>query len=208
MNAPAASGRRLVLASGNAGKLREFRQLLAPLAVEVVAQNELGIAAADEPFSTFVENALAKARHAAAASGLPALADDSGLSCVALGGLPGVRSARFAGAEAGDADNNAELLRRLRGLPDPCDRRAHYTCVLVALRGPDDAEPVIAEGHWNGRIVDDARGDGGFGYDPHFLIPSLGLTAAQLAAEHKNRISHRALAMAELARKLAERWTW
>jgi XTP/dITP diphosphohydrolase len=197
--------RRLVLASGNAGKLREFRALLAPLQIEVISQAELAIAPAEEPHATFVENALAKARHAAAASGLPALADDSGLSCAALGGLPGVRSARFAGEGASDADNNAELLRQLR---DARDRSGHYTCVLVALRGADDPEPLIAEGRWQGEVIDVPRGAHGFGYDPHFLLPALGRTAAELDPEHKNRISHRGLAMAELARKLTLLGHW
>jgi XTP/dITP diphosphohydrolase len=197
--------RRLVLASGNAGKLREFRALLASHDVQVISQAELAIDPAAEPHPTFVENALAKARHAAAASGLPALADDSGLSCPALDGLPGVRSARFAGEGASDADNNAELLRRLAGATD---RRGHYTCVLVALRGVDDPEPVIAEARWYGEIVDTPCGGHGFGYDPHFLLPDLGRTAAELDPAHKNRISHRGQAMAELARKLAAQWGW
>jgi XTP/dITP diphosphohydrolase len=197
--------RRLVLASGNAGKLREFRALLAPLQIEVISQAELAIAPADEPYATFVENALTKARHAAAASGLPALADDSGLSCPALRGLPGVRSARFAGEAASDADNNAELLRRLRGATD---RSGHYTCVLVALRSADDPEPLIAEGRWQGEIVEEPRGVHGFGYDPHFLLPELGRTAAELDPDHKNRISHRGLAMTELARKLTSLGHW
>lgn len=195
--------KRLVLASGNAGKLREFRALLEPLSVQVISQAELAIAPADEPHPTFIENALAKARHASAASGLPALADDSGLSCVALDGAPGVRSARFAGEHASDADNNAALLR---ALAPHADRRGHYTCVLVALRAPDDPEPVIAEAHWHGEIVQVPRGAQGFGYDPHFLLPDLGLTAAELAPAHKNRISHRGQAMADLARRLAARW--
>lgn len=197
--------RRLVLASGNAGKLREFRALLEPLQIEVISQAELAIAPADEPYATFVENALAKARHAAAASGLPALADDSGLSCGALGGLPGVRSARFAGEGASDADNNTELLRQLRGAGD---RSGHYTCVLVALRAADDPEPLIADGRWHGEIIDAPRGTHGFGYDPHFLLPDLGRTAAELDPEHKNRISHRGMAMAELGRKLAALGRW
>ncbi len=197
--------RRLVLASGNAGKLREFRALLEPLQIEVISQAELAITPADEPHATFIENALAKARHAAAASGLPALADDSGLSCSALGGLPGVRSARFAGECASDADNNAELLRQLRGA---VDRSGHYTCVLVALRAADDPEPLIADGRWHGEIIDAPRGTHGFGYDPHFLLPDLGRTAAELDPEHKNRISHRGMAMAELGRKLAALGRW
>jgi XTP/dITP diphosphohydrolase len=194
--------RRLVLASGNAGKLREFRALLEPLDVQVISQSELAIEPAEEPHPTYVENALAKARHAARASSLPALADDSGLSCAALDGLPGVRSARFAGPAASDAMNNAELVRRLAGVTD---RRGQYTCVLVVLRAADDAEPLIAEGRWRGEIIDLPRGEHGFGYDPHFLLPELGLTAAELDPAHKNRISHRGLAMAELLRRLSAR---
>jgi XTP/dITP diphosphohydrolase len=208
--------RRLVLASDNAGKLREFRALLAPLDVDVVAQRELGIAAAEEPHVTFVENALAKARHASAFARLPALADDSGLCCVALDGAPGVRSARFAGGAAdlaadnaaddasNSAANNAELIRRLASIND---RRAHYTCVLVAVRAQDDPEPLIADARWHGEIVAQPRGTHGFGYDPHFWLPELRRTAAELDPAHKNRISHRALAMADLARKLAQGWT-
>ncbi|MCU0950499.1 MAG: RdgB/HAM1 family non-canonical purine NTP pyrophosphatase [Burkholderiaceae bacterium] len=194
---------RLVIASGNAGKLREFRALLEPLSLQVISQAELAIAPAEEPHPTFIENALAKARHASAASGLPALADDSGLSCPSLGGAPGVRSARFAGDAASDADNNAALLRALAA---HTDRRGHYTCVLVALRSPDDPEPVIAEGHWHGAIVAQARGSHGFGYDPHFFLPDLGCTAAELEPAHKNRVSHRGLAMADFAQRLAARW--
>lgn len=197
--------RRIVLASDNPGKLRELGALLAPLGAEVIAQGALGIRSADEPHATFVENALAKARHAAAASGLPALADDSGLCCAALGGEPGVRSARFAGEAATDADNNAELLRRLAGVTD---RRAHYTCVLVALQSARDPEPLIADARWYGEVTDAPRGANGFGYDPLFWLPDLGKTAAELAPEHKNRISHRALALGELARKLAVCWGW
>jgi XTP/dITP diphosphohydrolase len=197
--------RRLVLASSNAGKLREFRALLAPLQVQVISQAELAIASTEEPHPTFVENALAKARHAAQASGLPALADDSGLSCTALGGLPGVRSARFAGPAASDAENNVELLRRLEGV---ADRRSHYICVLVALRRADDPEPLIAEARWHGQIIDQARGRHGFGYDPHFFLPALDLTAGELDPAHKNRISHRGMAMAELVCKLSTQWAW
>lgn len=191
--------RRLVMASANAGKLREFRALLEPLAFDVVAQSALGIAAADEPHLTFLENALAKARHASAAAGLPALADDSGLCCPALGGAPGVHSARFAGLGATDAQNNAALLNRLAGVDD---RRGHYVCVLVAVRAVDDPEPVVADARWHGEVIDAARGANGFGYDPYFLLPELGRTAAELLPEHKNRISHRGQAMAELLRKL------
>jgi XTP/dITP diphosphohydrolase len=195
--------RRLVLASDNPGKLREFRALLAPLSLDVVAQGELGIAPADEPYKTFIENALAKARHAARGSGLPALADDSGLCCAALHGAPGVRSARLAGEPSDDARNNAELLRLLRAVTD---RRAHYTCVLAAVRDADDPEPVFADARWSGEIIDAPRGDHGFGYDPLFWLPDRGCTAAELEPSHKNQISHRGRAMAELARKLTACW--
>jgi XTP/dITP diphosphohydrolase len=192
--------RRVVLASSNAGKVREFRALLAGLDFTVIAQGELGIEAAEEPHLTFVENALAKARHAAVHSGLPALADDSGLCVAALGGAPGVHSARFSGPNADDDSNNAELLRRLQA---EVDRRAHYTCVLVAVASADDPEPLIAEARWHGAIVTQPRGTGGFGYDPLFLLPELGRTAAELPPQEKNRISHRGLAMRELARRIA-----
>lgn len=192
--------RRIVLASSNAGKLREFRALLAELDFEVIAQGELGIEAAEEPHLTFVENALAKARHAAVRSGLPALADDSGLCVAALGGAPGVHSARFSGSNASDESNNAELLRRLHG---HAERRAHYTCLLVAVAAADDPEPLIAEARWPGTILAQPRGVGGFGYDPLFLLPELGLSAAELAPDEKNRISHRGQAMRELARRFA-----
>lgn len=199
------AAKRLILASGNAGKLRELRALLAPLAVEVIAKDALGITAADEPHATFIENALAKARHAARASGLPALADDSGLCCAALDGAPGVRSARFAGPAATDAQNNAELIRRLAPY---ADRRAHYVCVVVALAHADDPEPLIADARWYGTIVDSPRGAGGFGYDPHFLVDGLNRTAAELDPAHKNRISHRGQALAALAEKLRAAWSW
>lgn len=199
------AAKRLILASGNAGKLRELRALLAPLAVEVIAQDALGITAADEPHATFIENALAKARHAARAGKLPALADDSGLCCAALDGAPGVRSARFAGPAATDAQNNAELIRRLAPY---ADRRAHYVCVVVALAHADDPEPLIADARWYGTIVDSPRGAGGFGYDPHFLVDGLNRTAAELDPAHKNRISHRGQALAALAEKLRAAWSW
>jgi XTP/dITP diphosphohydrolase len=190
--------RRIVLASANAGKLREFSALFSALGIDVVPQSEFGIEATDEPHPTFLENALAKARHASARSGLPAIADDSGLCVAALDGAPGVRSARFAGA-GGDADNNEELLRRMRGIED---RRAHYTCVLVALKSADDPEPLVADARWHGEILAAPRGSGGFGYDPLFMVPTAGMSAAELEPEVKNRISHRGLALAELARKL------
>jgi len=195
--------KRLVLASNNPGKLKEIRVLLAPLAIEVVAQAELGIGEAEEPHHTFLENALAKARHASAAAGLPALADDSGICVDALGGEPGVHSAYYAGREGGrevrDARNNARLLEALQNL---ADRRAHYYCVLVLLRSAGDPQPVVVEGAWHGEIARAARGAGGFGYDPLFLVPGTGRTAAELAAEEKNRVSHRGRALAALVARL------
>jgi XTP/dITP diphosphohydrolase len=190
---------KLVLASGNAGKLREFRRLLEPLGITVVPQAELGITDADEPHVTFVENALAKARHASAHSGLPALADDSGVCVDALGGAPGVHSARFAGEPKSDERNNAALVAAVRGV---ADRRAHYACVLVLVRNAGDPEPIIAEGRWNGRIVDAPRGSGGFGYDPHFEDAETGLTGAELPLVQKNALSHRGQAMRALIEKL------
>ena len=190
---------RIVLASGNAGKLRELRRLLEPLGIDVIAQAELGIAAADEPHATFVENAIAKARHASAQSRLPALADDSGICVDALGGAPGVHSARFAGDPASDARNNRALVDALQGI---ADRRAHYYCVLVLMRRADDPEPIIAEGVWRGRIVDAPRGSGGFGYDPHFQDDETGLTGAELPLARKNELSHRGKAMRHLLARL------
>lgn len=188
---------RLVLASNNPGKLREIAQLLAPLAIEVIPQSRLGIAEAEEPHDSFLDNALAKARHASRASGLPALADDSGLCVDALGGAPGVHSAYFAGRagsrEERDARNNAKLLASLGG-----ERGAHYSCVMALVRGAEDARPLVAEGTWRGEIARAARGANGFGYDPLFLLPERGLTAAELTAEEKNRVSHRGMALARL----------
>ena len=192
---------RLVLASGNEGKLREFRRLLAPLGTEVIAQSALDIPEAPEPHVTFVENALAKARHASALAGLPALADDSGVCVRALGGAPGVQSARYAGEPRSDLRNNAKLIADLQGI---ADRRAHYVCVLVLVRHAADPEPVIAEGAWHGRIVDVPRGDGGFGYDPHFLDEATGRTGAELPLEEKNRISHRGKAIQALIERLRD----
>ncbi len=195
--------KKLVLASNNPGKLREIRALLAPLALEVIAQAELGIAEAAEPHETFLENALAKARHASRASGLPALADDSGLCVAALGGAPGVHSAQYAGSEgarrARDARNNEKLLAELAA---HADRRAHYVCVAVLVRRADDPEPLLAEGRWHGSIGHGARGANGFGYDPLFVVAGRGVTAAELAAEEKNRVSHRGQALARLLERL------
>ena len=190
---------RLVLASNNAGKLRELSAMLAPLGIEVVTQTSLGVAEAEEPHVTFVENALAKARHAARETGLPALADDSGLCVSALGGRPGVLSARYAGEPKSDIANNAKLIADLHGTGD---RSAHFYCVIVLVRSADDPQPVIADGEWHGEIIEDARGTGGFGYDPHFFVPSLEQTAAELDTELKNTLSHRASAMRHLLSRL------
>ena len=190
---------RLVLASNNAGKLREFRRLLAPLGIDVVAQADLGIPEAEEPHATFVENALAKARHASRIARLPALADDSGVCVDALAGAPGVQSARYAGEPKSDARNNAQLIAELSGV---ADRRAHYYCVLALMRHGDDPEPLLAEGRWDGTIIDAPRGDGGFGYDPHFLDDETGLTGAELPLETKNRLSHRGKALRTLITRL------
>lgn len=190
--------RQLVLASGNAGKLNEFSALLGPLGIEVLSQASLGVAPAAEPFATFVENALAKARQASRVTGLPALADDSGLCVRALQGAPGVHSARFAadaGQEPTDAANNRQLVAQMAGVTD---RHASYVAVLVYLRHPDDPRPAIAEGTWDGEILSVPRGANGFGYDPHFFLPDRAVTVAELSAEAKNRYSHRARALQHL----------
>lgn len=194
---------KLVIASNNPGKLREFQFLLQPLGIEVLTQAQLGIAEAEEPHATFVENALAKARHASRLSGLPALADDSGLCVTALGGAPGVISARYAGDNPkSDARNNEKLLREMQGVTD---RRAHYYCVLVLLRHADDPQPLIAEGEWHGEIGHQEKGSGGFGYDPLFWLPELGKTGAELEREQKHAISHRGKALKVLLEKLQAR---
>ncbi len=193
--------KKLVLASSNPGKLREFEALLAPLGMEVVPQASLGIADAEEPHGTFVENALAKARHASRRSHLPALADDSGICVGALGGEPGVHSARFAGEPKSDARNNEKLAQLLAGKDD---RRAHYYCVVVLLRHAEDPEPMIAEGTWAGEIVAEPRGANGFGYDPYFFLRDFGKTAAELEPEQKNLVSHRGKALRRLLAKLRE----
>lgn len=190
---------KLILASGNAGKLAELRRLLEPLGIDLESQAALGIAPAAETRSTFVENALDKARHASRESGLPALADDSGLVVPMLGGAPGIRSARYAGDDADDAANNAKLIAALGDAREPA---AHFYCALVLLRHPEDPAPLVATGRWDGRILDEPRGDGGFGYDPLFLVPGAGCTAAELPAAEKNRLSHRGQAMAMLLESL------
>ena len=223
--------KQLVIASNNPGKLREFQAMLAPLGIEVLAQAQLGIEEAEEPHCTFIENALAKARHASRASGLPALADDSGICVTALGGAPGVLSARYA-EECGcdtptanpndrgspryptssGAENSRELARRqadarnneklLQIMQGVADRRAHYYCVLVLVRHAEDPQPLIAEGEWHGEIAQNECGEGGFGYDPLFWLPQLNKTSAELSRDEKARISHRALALQILLQRL------
>jgi XTP/dITP diphosphohydrolase len=191
--------KQLVLASNNPGKIAEIRAILAPLDIEVVPQSHYGIAEAEEPHGTFIENALAKARHAATLAGLPALSDDSGVCVDALEGAPGVHSARFAGDPKSDERNNQHLLALLEREEN---RRAHYYCVIVLVRQAHDPQPLIAEGEWHGEILRTPRGSGGFGYDPLFLDPLLGKTGAELAMEEKNRISHRGKALTLLAERL------
>lgn len=191
----------LVLASGNAGKLVELRAMLADLPLRIVPQRELGVDDVPETGTTFVENALIKARHASQTTGLPALADDSGLIVDALGGAPGLYSARYAGSPTDDAANNAKLLQALDGLPD-ARRSARFYAVIVLLRHADDPQPLIAEGRWEGRILDAPRGNNGFGYNPVFFDPACGLTAAEMEPAQKNRISHRALALQALRGRL------
>ena len=191
--------KKIVLASNNAKKMNELNALLAPLGFEIIAQGQLGIPEAEEPHCTFVENALAKARHAAAHSGLPALADDSGLCVEALHGAPGVLSARYAGDPKSDARNNEKLLTELAGQGD---RRAHFACVLVLVRSAEDPQPIIAEGEWHGTILDAQRGADGFGYDPLFYVPTHCQTAAELDGAIKNKLSHRGQAMQKLIARL------
>jgi XTP/dITP diphosphohydrolase len=193
---------RLVLASNNAKKLKELTELLAPLGLTLLPQAQLGIGEAEEPHGTFVENALEKARHAARLSGLPALADDSGICVDAFGGAPGVQSARFAGEPKSDQRNNEKLLADLAG---QTNRHAHYYCVLVYLRSADDPQPIIAEGEWHGEILTAPRGEGGFGYDPLFLVPELGLSVAEISSEEKHRRSHRGQALGRLVERLQAR---
>jgi XTP/dITP diphosphohydrolase len=191
---------KLVIASNNPGKLREFDKMLAPLGIAVLTQSQLGISEAEEPHCTFVENALAKARHVSRESGLPALADDSGICVEALGGAPGVLSARYAGDNPkSDQRNNDKLLQDMQGITD---RRAHYYCVLVLVRHADDPQPIIAEGEWHGEIAHEERGDGGFGYDPMFWLPALGRMSSELTHDEKHAISHRGKAMKVLLEKL------
>ncbi|MEO0048329.1 MAG: hypothetical protein RLZZ410_1288 [Pseudomonadota bacterium] len=203
------SQKKIVLASNNAGKVKEFNALLSPLGIEVIPQGLLGIPSCEEPYPSFVENAITKARHASKLSGLPALADDSGICVNALGGLPGVLSARFALSDQKkdptDKDNNELLIQKLSGI---ADRSAHFTCTLVFLDSASDPEPLIAAGHWHGEIIESPQGLSGFGYDPIFWVPSLNKTAAQMSPEEKNAISHRGQALkkllADLSSKIAQ----
>jgi len=191
--------KKLVIASNNPGKLREFQQILSPLGFEVITQAQLGIGEAEEPHHTFVENAIAKARHVSRESGLPALADDSGICVNALHGLPGVISARFSGFPKSDERNNRALLEAMK---PHTDRRAHYYCVLVLMNSAGDPQPLIAEGEWHGEIAHQERGEGGFGYDPLFWLPELGKMSAELTHDEKHAISHRGRAMKVLLGKL------
>lgn len=193
---------KLVIASNNKGKLLEIRSLLDPLAIEVFPQSEFNIPEVDEPFHTFVENALTKARHASKHAGLPALADDSGICVNALNGDPGIKSARFAGEPKSDQRNNQKLVDMLK---NQADRSAYYYCIIVLLRHANDPQPVIVDGVWQGEIILEPKGTGGFGYDPYFYLPELGKTAAELPAEQKNRISHRGKALTKLAEYIQNR---
>lgn len=192
---------RVILASGNVNKLRELRALLRPLGIDVVDQPALDITGAAETAETFIENALLKARHASREAGLAAIADDSGLVVDALNGAPGIRSARFAGEQASDADNNAALMTALAGVPKP---RAHFYCAVVFLRHPADPAPLVSTAAWHGHIVKEPRGDNGFGYDPHFYVESLGSTAAELEPQVKNQVSHRGQALRHLCEQMRQ----
>ena len=191
--------KKLVIASNNPGKLREIERILQPLGLEIMPQSAFNIPEVEEPYCTFIENCLTKARHASEHSGLPALADDSGICVDALNGAPGVYSARFAGEPKSDQRNNEKLIELLQHEPN---RKAHYYCVMVLVRHPQDPQPIIAEGAWHGEIIDTPRGNGGFGYDPYFLVPDFGQTGAELALDVKNGISHRGQALAALVAKL------
>ncbi|MCE7914149.1 MAG: RdgB/HAM1 family non-canonical purine NTP pyrophosphatase [Nitrosomonas sp. PRO4] len=190
---------KLVIASNNKGKLREIGELLAPLEIEVMTQSQFDVDEVDEPHQTFIENALAKARHASYCSNLPALADDSGICVNALDGAPGVNSARFAGEPRSDVRNNLQLIEALHSRTD---RHAYYYCVIVLMRHANDPQPIIVDGSWHGEIVEQPRGTGGFGYDPYFYLPELDKTSAELSAQQKNKISHRGKALTKLVKIL------
>ncbi|CDG98164.1 putative protein controls HAP (6-N-hydroxylaminopurine) mutagenesis (Ham1) [Xenorhabdus bovienii str. puntauvense] len=185
---------KVILATGNAGKVRELADLLTDFGLDIVAQTELGVDSADETGLTFIENAIIKARHAAAITGLPAIADDSGLSVNALGGAPGIYSARYAGIDASDRNNLEKLLEAMRDIPDE-ERQAQFNCVLVYLRHAEDPTPLIFHGRWSGIITHEPAGNGGFGYDPIFYVPEFGCTAAELSREQKSAVSHRGQAL-------------
>jgi len=193
---------KLILASNNASKVNEFQALLEPLNFEVIPQGVLGIPPAEEPYDTFIENALEKARHASSASGHPAIADDSGLCVYALDGRPGVLSARYAGEQGNDEANNHKLITELNNIRD---RSAHFVCALVFVNSADDPEPLIVETSWHGVIVDEPKGSNGFGYDPHFFLPELNMTAAELPLVQKNLISHRSHAVRDMLALLKDR---
>lgn len=193
--------RKLVIASNNPGKLREIGHLLEPLGLEVLPQSIFDISEVDEPYCTFIENALAKARHASRCSGLPALADDSGICVNALNGQPGIHSARYAGEPKSDERNNQKLIE---ALTHQSDHNAHYYCVMTLVRHVDDPQPIIADGSWHGQIIPQPRGNGGFGYDPHFYLPELGVTSAELPLEQKNKISHRSQALIRLVESIKQ----
>jgi XTP/dITP diphosphohydrolase len=200
---------RLVLASNNAGKLAELRSLFSPLGLSLLCQGELGITEADEPHLTFIENALAKARHAAHHAGSAAIADDSGLCVDALGGAPGVRSARYAedfGQPKGDASNNRVLIEQLERVSETAERTARFVCALVAVRSAEDPQPLVALGRWPGVILTEPRGDAGFGYDPLMFIPELQCSVAELSAADKNARSHRGLASRDMLQQMREVW--
>jgi XTP/dITP diphosphohydrolase len=190
---------KLIIASGNPGKLREIGQILTPLGFEVLPQSDFAVPECPEPHVTFIENCLAKARHASLHTGLPALADDSGICVEALNGAPGVYSARYSGEPKSDERNNEKLVAALKG---QANRKAHYYCVIVLVRHADDPEPLIAEGRWHGEIIDSPRGAGGFGYDPYFYVAEFGRTGAELTPNEKNSVSHRGKALLELVEKL------
>ena len=190
---------KLVIASNNPGKLREISAILSPLDFEAFPQSAFNIPEAEEPYCTFIENCLTKARHASAHSGLPALADDSGICVNALNGAPGVYSARFAGEPKSDERNNQKLIESLQG---QANRKAHYYCIMVYVRFADDPQPIIAEGEWHGEIAHEERGEGGFGYDPMFWLPELGRMSAELSPDEKAQISHRAKALRILLQRL------
>jgi XTP/dITP diphosphohydrolase len=193
---------KLIIASGNPGKLREIGQILTPLGFEVLPQSDFAVPECPEPHVTFIENCLAKARHASLHTGLPALADDSGICVEALNGAPGVYSARYSGEPRSDGRNNEKLVAALKG---QSNRKAHYYCVIVLVRHADDPEPLIAEGRWHGEIIDSPRGGGGFGYDPYFYLPEFGRTGAELTPHEKNAVSHRGKALLDLVEKLKAR---